>query len=271
VPARREIVGHYSDHYRDFAADVYAQVRRAAFGEDIGQNSWLTLDELERFVMWLDLGPSSRVLDVACGSGGPALHVARRTGCEVVGIDLYDDAVASGNRQARAAGLESRATFVQADASQVLPFDACSFDAIVCVDAIVHLAGRERVLADWARVLRQGGRLLYTDPCTVTGPLGGDELAVRASIGYVMFLPPGANERLLADAGLEVLAVEDTTAGMAEVAKRRGDARARYGEALRAVEGDEAFDGRQRFFEIEATLARERRLSRLVYVATKPI
>ena len=43
---RPEVVDHYGAQYREFAGDVYAEVRRAAFGEDIGQNSWLTVDEL---------------------------------------------------------------------------------------------------------------------------------------------------------------------------------------------------------------------------------
>src|SRR6266536_6316376 len=102
-----EVVDHYGAHYRDFAAEVYGDVRREAFGEDIGQNSWLTIEELERFGSWLELRPSVRLLDVACGSGGPALHLARLTGCEVVGVELYEDAVASGNRMAREAGLET--------------------------------------------------------------------------------------------------------------------------------------------------------------------
>lgn len=264
---KREVVDHYGTHYRDFAADVYAEVRRTAFGEDIGQNSWLTLDELERFQSWLELGPSARLLDVACGSGGPALHVARLTGCEVVGVELYEEAVANGNRMAREAGLEARASFVQADASQPLPFEDGSFDAILCIDAINHLPDRPSVLADWARLLRPDGRLLFTDPVTVTGILDSDEIAIRTSIGYFLFVPPGEDERLLAEAGLSVLAVEDMTESLADVARRRGDARAKHAGLLRQVEGDEAFEGRQRFFEVVGTLARERRLSRLVYVA----
>ena len=39
------------------------------------------------------------------------------------------------------------------------------------------------VLVDWARLLRPSGRLLFTDPLTVTGPLGSDEIAIRTSIG----------------------------------------------------------------------------------------
>jgi SAM-dependent methyltransferase len=249
---------------------VYAEVRREAFGEDIGQNSWLTIEELERFSSWLELEPSARLLDVACGSGGPALHLARLTGCKVLGVELYDEAVANGNRAAREAGLEMRASFMQADASRTLPFESDFFDVILCVDAINHLRGRADVLADWARLLRPGGRLLFTDPVTVTGILGSDEIAIRSSIGYFLFVPPGENERLLTEAGLNVLAVEDATGHLAEVARRRHDARAKHAETVRQVEGDAAFEGRQRLFDIVATLARERRLSRVVYVAENP-
>lgn len=270
VPRKPEVVDHYGAHYRDFAADVYRDVRREAFGEDIGQNSWLTIDELERFRSWLELGPAARLLDVGCGSGGPALHLARLTGCEVVGVDLYEEAVADGNRAAREAGLETRASFVQADASRALPFDDVSFDAILCVDAINHLPRRDDILGDWARLLRPGGRLVFTDPVTVTGILTSDEIAIRTSIGYFLFVPPGENERLLTEARLSVLAVEDTTEQLAVVAGRRHDARAKHADALGQVEGNEAFEGRQRFFDTVAKLARERRLSRFAYAAEKP-
>jgi SAM-dependent methyltransferase len=267
---RPQVADHYGAHYRQFADDVHARVRREAFGEDIGQNSWLTLEELERFTARLELGASKRLLDVGCGSGGPLLHVARRAGCEVVGVDVHADAVENGERIAREWGLEARASFVQADADDSLPFEDGAFDAILCIDAINHIADRPRALADWARLLRNGGRLLFTDPVTVTGPIGSDEIAIRASIGRFVFVPPGENERLLEEARLRVVAVEDTTAEMAEVARRRRDARALHAEDLRQIEGDDAFEGRQSFFEIAARLARERRLSRLVYVADKP-
>jgi SAM-dependent methyltransferase len=266
---RPEVVDHYSAHYRDFAADVYAEVRRAAFGEDVGQNSWLTLDELERFVARLQLRPNARLLDVGCGSGGPTLHVARRTGCRAVGLELYEEAVAEATRLAGEAGLERQASFLQADASERLPFEDRSFDAILCLDSINHLRDRGRVLRDWARLLRPGGRLLFTDPVVITGTIDSEELALRTSIGYFLFLPPGENERLLAAAGLSVVDVEDTTAHLAEIAGRRRDARAERAQALREIEGDAAFEGRQRFFEVVATLARERRLSRLAYTAEK--
>jgi SAM-dependent methyltransferase len=269
VPERPQVADHYSAHYRDFANEVYAEVRRAAFDEDLGQNSWLTAAELERFASQLMLGRASRLLDVACGSGGPSLHLARRHGCDVVGVELYEEAVQNGHRAALEAGLEARARFVQANASQTLPFDDEAFDAILCIDAINHLPDRARVLEDWTRLLRPGGRLLFTDPVVITGVLDSEEMALRTSIGYSLFVPADENERLLAAAGLTIVDVEDTTAHLAEIAGRRRDARAERAQALRKIEGDAAFDGRQRFFDVVATLACERRLSRLTYTAEK--
>ena len=46
---------HYSAHYREFADEVYSALRRAEFGDDFGQNNWLTLPELERFASQLEL------------------------------------------------------------------------------------------------------------------------------------------------------------------------------------------------------------------------
>jgi hypothetical protein len=52
---------------------------------------------------------------------------------------------------------------------------------------------------------------------------------------------------------------------------RRCDARADRAPALRRIEGDDTFEGRQRFFDIVARLASERRLGRFVYLAERPI
>src|SRR5215210_5479345 len=233
------VVDLYGASYGGFASDVYREVRREAWGDEIGQNSWLTRDELARFVSQLQLDDSSRVLEVGCGSGGPALQLARSTGCEIVGVDLHEDAVVNASRMAQEAGLDARACFVCADAGGTLPFEGESFEALLCIDTVNHLPDRARVFGDWVRLLASGGRLLVTDPITVTGALGSDEIAIRASIGYFLFVPPGEDERLLVEAGLRVLAVEDATENMAAVADRWLAARAKRADTLREIEGRE--------------------------------
>lgn len=62
--------------YSNFGEQVVAAIRKETFGRDIGQNSWLTADEYDGFISWLGLAAESHVLEVASGSGGPALYLA---------------------------------------------------------------------------------------------------------------------------------------------------------------------------------------------------
>jgi 2-polyprenyl-3-methyl-5-hydroxy-6-metoxy-1,4-benzoquinol methylase len=259
----------YDANYRNFQTELYVQIRREAFGEDIGQNSWLTADEQDRFLSWLDLSPSKVLLDVACGAGGPALRIAANTGCSVVGIDVHEQAVSTACSLATQRGLSRRAEFRVVDAAQQLPFPEASFDAITCIDAINHLPNRSNVVAGWARLLKSGGLLLFTDPIIITGALTNAEIAVRSSAGLYLFVPPGYDDRIIAECGLHLLVSEDVTWNMAEVADRRQAARASRSSAVREVEGDQTYETQQEFLAISARIAKEGRLSRFLYVAKK--
>ncbi len=259
----------YGATYGGFLADVREQARREAYGEDIGQNSWLLADAFRRYLGWLALEPAARVLDVACGAGGPALFLARACGCQVQGMDIQAAAIAAANESARAAHLEEQVGFRRGDASEPLPFADASFDALLCIDAINHLPQRSRVLLEWRRVLKPEGRLLFTDPAIVTGLVSQEELAVRGSNGYFLFAPPGEDERLLAEAGFALLRREDSTEDVAVLAQRRFAARAARHEALQALEGQDAYEGMQRFLMVAAALAGERRLARWTFLANK--
>ena len=118
-------------------------------------------------------------------------------------------------------------------------------------------------------MLKPGGKLLFTDPITVTGPLTREEIAVRSSIGFFLFVPLAYDEKVVRECGLRLLVREDVTANMAELAERRRAARASRSTDLRKIEGDQTYEGQQEFFMVAARIATERRLSRFVYVAEK--
>jgi SAM-dependent methyltransferase len=259
----------YDTTYAGFQERVREQIRRETYGEDIVQNSWLTADELREFIGWMELSPSSTVLEVAVGSGGPALFMARTTGAQVVGIDINEHGITAANDMARTQRLDSRVRFECADASRPLPYEDGAFDALICNDAINHLPGRPAVLKEWHRILRPGGRLVYTDPVIVTGLLTKDEIATRSSIGYFLFAPPGENERLIREAGFELVRTEDRTGAVAQASRRWHDSRAAHREDLLRIEGEETFEGLQRFVAIVHTLSSERRLSRYAFLATR--
>jgi SAM-dependent methyltransferase len=259
-------VAFFDAAYDGSAAAARAQVRRETYDADIGQTSWLELAEWRNFARALHCGPGTKLLDVACGTGGPALQLVRETGAAVVGVDAHAEAIAMAVSAARS---EPRARFEQVDASKPLPLPDESFDAISCVDAIHHFPDRAAVIAEWRRLLRPGGVVLYTDPVVLTGTVSRAELDERASVGYFTFSPPGENERLLAEAGLETVLCEDATEAMARIADRWERARGRHVHALEWHEGRDVFVATQRFLRTTARLARERRLSRQVLIAVR--
>jgi cyclopropane fatty-acyl-phospholipid synthase-like methyltransferase len=262
-----EHVPLYASAYKGFT--VREQVRRATYGDDLGQSGWVTSDELERFAEWLGLGAGSRLLDVGCGSGGPALRLAKTKGTSVVGIDLLEEGIATANRLAEARGLDDRARFARVDAGARLPFDDQSFDAVISIDVMCHLPNRPDILGEWRRVTAPGARVLFTDPTIVTGLVTDAEIATRSAIGIYVFSAESVNEELLSHAGFELIRREDLTENMASMAGRWHDARAQFRDELVADEGEATFEGVQRFLSACHLLARERRLSRYAYVAER--
>src|SRR5262249_48467586 len=150
-----------------------------------------------------------------------------------------------------------------------LSFPASAFDAILSNDAMCHIDHRHAVLREWHRVLRPGGRILFTDALVITGPVSHEELAIRSSIGFYLFVPPGENERFLREAGFKLLGVDDLTRSAEEISRRWYEAREEHREALILREGPENFQGLQRFLRCVHTLSTERRLSRYSYLAQK--
>jgi ubiquinone/menaquinone biosynthesis C-methylase UbiE len=260
---------HYDSNYGNFRQNVYEEVRREAFGEDIGQNSWLTADEQDKFLTWLALSPGKVLLDVGCGAGGPALRIAARTGCSVVGIDAHEQAVATGKQIAADRALASTVEFRALDASKPLPFSDGSFDVVTCIDAINHFQDRVGVLTEWGRILKPKGRVLFTSPIVMTGPLTNAEIAIRTSAGFYLLVPEGYDERAVAQSGLRLVTSENVTQNMAEVAERRRAARERWHVVLREIEGDQAYLAQQEYLSVAARIAKEGRLSRFLMVAEK--
>jgi ubiquinone/menaquinone biosynthesis C-methylase UbiE len=262
-----EHVPLYASSYEGYG--VREQVRRATYGDDVGQSGWVTADELDRFADWLGLGAKSRLLDVGCGSGGPALRLAASTGASVVGIDLLAEGIATATRLADAQGISDRASFLKVDAEVALPFADQSFDAVISIDAMCHLPHRLDTLREWYRVTAPGGRILFTDPTIVTGLITAAEIAARSAVGVYVFSTESANDDLLREAGFELTHREDLTENMAAMAGRWHDARNRFRDDLLVDEGPAAFEGIQRFLSACHLLARERRLSRYVFLAQR--
>jgi len=267
MPAKVDL---YDGAYGNYEADVYRQIRVATYGQDFGQTSWVTTEESGVIPSQLGIQAGSTVLEVGCGSGRYALHLAEKTGAQIVGVDVNEFGVSNANRLSTEAGLADQAQFQTCDVSRPLPFENASFVAAFSNDVICHIPGRASLLRELFRVLKPGAKLLFSDALVIGGTISHEEVAARSSIGYYIFSPPGENERLLLNAGFSVLSATDTTANADAISARWRDSRNDNRDQLIAIEGESNFQGLQNFLACVHKLTSERRLLRYVYLAESP-
>ena len=111
----------YSERYARIGSELAAELRREVYGTDNGQMNWRTAAEEAEIAKFLRVGHTSRVLDVACGSGGPSLALVERIRCQLTGVDLADPGIAYAQSQASARGLADQATFAVMDCGAPSP------------------------------------------------------------------------------------------------------------------------------------------------------
>jgi ubiquinone/menaquinone biosynthesis C-methylase UbiE len=148
-PATRGSVIHWASHYDSLVGLLLlgdrARLRRA------------TVD-------MIPIQPGARVLEVGCGTGDVALAARERAGSDgaVYGIDPAPEMIAVARDKATRAGL---AVDFQVGVIEALAFPDASFDVVLSSLMMHHLPDdlKRRGLAEIARVLKPGGRLLIVD------------------------------------------------------------------------------------------------------------
>ncbi len=119
---------------------------------------------------YLRLGAESRVLDLACGKGGPAILLASTFGCTVHGIERAPEFVEAGRERVRAAGVEHLVEIVEADAHAV-PLEAGAWDAVLCLGATFVWDDLAGTLAALTPAVRAGGHVVVGEPFWRSWPL----------------------------------------------------------------------------------------------------
>jgi ubiquinone/menaquinone biosynthesis C-methylase UbiE len=131
-----------------------------AVAENFGHFTELVTRPLaETLVSLASVGGNAQVLDVGTGSGIVALAAGRRLGGSgsITGVDLSDGLLAEA-RQNVAAGLSTPVVLQSGDA-EALPFPDQSFDAVLCLFALLHFPNPGIALSEMHRVLKPGGKL----------------------------------------------------------------------------------------------------------------
>jgi len=259
--------GGYDDSYQDFDSPLKQQLRAEAYGKDIGQHSWVTAEELEQDIARLKISRASRLLDLGCGPGGPLAFIVGVVGCHGSGMDSSANAIAVGRARATKLGMDEAITLQEADLNSSLPSASASFDAVMCLDVILHLPDRVRAFREVARVLVPGGRFLFTDAGVITGSISDEEIRLRAVHGPNHFVPLGFNERTLEMTGFRVLESDNRTASLLKNARGRRAARVSHRAEVEKVEGAAGFERQQRYLETVINLSERAALARMMYLA----
>jgi ubiquinone/menaquinone biosynthesis C-methylase UbiE len=108
------------------------------------------------------LDPTTRVLDLGCGIGGPARYLATTFGCKVIGVDLSPAFIDAANYATERCGLSDRVSFQVGDALH-LPFEDSAVDAVFLQHVAMNVEDRPALYAEVRRILSHGGRFATYD------------------------------------------------------------------------------------------------------------
>lgn len=112
----------------------------------------------------VDFNSSTQVLEVACNKGTSILELVKKKNIQAIACDLDEDALAEARANAKRQGLDSKVSFMTADA-RALPFADGSFDVVINEAMLTMQSPSDKLKAiqEYYRVLKPNGVLLTHD------------------------------------------------------------------------------------------------------------
>ncbi|MBI5399552.1 class I SAM-dependent methyltransferase [Candidatus Saganbacteria bacterium] len=103
-----------------------------------------------------------KILDAACGQGVFCRALAEK-GATVIGIDNSSNLINAAKKRSHQINIK----YFVADATNLTSFSDQSFDAVSCIMALQNIESLDKAIAEFSRVLKNGGRLLLVmnHPC----------------------------------------------------------------------------------------------------------
>jgi sarcosine/dimethylglycine N-methyltransferase len=211
------------------------------------------IDAIRLAAQEIGLGPTSHVLDIGSGIGGPARFLAHTTRCHVTALELQPELNAIAVDLTHRCGLDERITHLCGDAL-TYPLPNNHFDAVVSWLAVLHIPDRPRLLARMRRALLPGGRCCIEDLC-MRNPFGEQDRRDVREIVFGSVVTTITDYRADLDrAGFVDVVATDLTGDWAPYAAERLTAWRGNHEDYARVHGEGAYAAQERFYAVIARL-----------------
>ena len=224
-----------SQDERRSLVEALRRAQEAAFGpgEYVEQESFMRASEIRALAQQAAVGPGVSVLDLCCGVAGPGRFLTRELGCDYVGVDSSETAVAVAAERAR--GLPCRF-----EVAQVPPLPPGTREVVLLLETMLAFHDKKALLEEVARALPAGGRFAFT--LEEGMPLTESERTRMPAADTVWLTPLDQVHTLLAQAGLAVRWQEDWSESHCEAAAALTDAYAADSTAIASRIGRPALE-----------------------------
>jgi SAM-dependent methyltransferase len=222
-------------------------------------------DELARGAQ---IGNGAQVADFCAGLGGTVRYLTYKYGADVTGIELTPSRVAGAQHLTKLVGLQEKARVVEGNVMSV-PLDDATMDAVVSQEAFCHVPDPKKALFEACRILRQDGRLAFTDwianeqLTTADAQLMWDGMAIQP----LRSIPDYC--RLVESAGFKVHSSIDLTAEWGPILKERLGMYQRLREEARQAGTPMGHDAFHKSYIRFVELIQQRKLGGVRMVASK--
>lgn len=212
-----ESVAQFYDQFTPFFEIVWGESIHVGYWPDDSTGGSIAEAQVrltEIMVGKAQVREGQHMLDVGCGTGGPAIHLSRATGCRVTGVSVSPKQVEKANHQAARAGLGERLNFQVANA-MALPFPDASTDAAWAFESLFHMSDPGRALREMHRCIKPGGQLLVANFIT-TQPMSPEEEQFYRQVfhaGYLFSLKD--HQELIRSSGFELEETMDISSNTA--------------------------------------------------------
>lgn len=159
------------DAYRKVFDTEVSRLMSTAWGGNLHLGLFADADEplaaaqrrvKDRMAVAAAVGPGTQVIEVACGVGGTARHLVREYGALVHATNIAEAQLVEARELAQREGLGDRISFAFGDYHN-LDVPSVAYDCWWCQEALLYAVDKRRVLEQALRVVRPGGRIVFTD------------------------------------------------------------------------------------------------------------